>query len=62
MKKINSALISVFSKEGIDELCKELYRNKIEIISTGGTQKHIENLNIPIVKIILFIDFPLLKE
>lgn len=58
MKKINSALISVFSKEGIDELCKELYRNKIEIISTGGTQKHIENLNIPVTSVESLTDYP----
>ena len=48
MIKINSALISVFNKDGIDNLCIELHKNNINIISTGGTQKHIERLNIPV--------------
>ena len=50
MRKIKSVFISVFNKEGIDELCKKLHENNIEIISTGGTQKHIEKqspLNAP---------------
>ena len=58
MKKINSALISVFSKEGIDDLCKELHRNKVKIISTGGTQKHIESLNIPVTSVESLTDYP----
>ena len=31
MKKINSALISVFNKDGIDDLCIELHKNDINI-------------------------------
>ncbi len=58
MKKINSALISVFSKDGIDELCKELHRNGINIISTGGTQNHIEGLNIPVIPVESLTDYP----
>ena len=58
MKKINSALISVFSKEGIDDLCKELHRNNVKIISTGGTQNHIESLNIPVTSVESLTDYP----
>ena len=58
MKKINSALISVFSKEGIDDLCKELHRNNVKIISTGGTQKHIESLDIPVTSVESLTDYP----
>lgn len=36
-KKINSALISVFSKDGIEELAGLLQKQQIRIFSTGGT-------------------------
>ena len=41
--KIESALISVFNKEGISEVCMALFRKGIIIYSTGGTKKFIEN-------------------
>ena len=40
-KKIKSALISVFYKEGLDEIVKQLHANGVVIYSTGGTQKFI---------------------
>ena len=58
MRKIKSVFISVFNKEGIDELCKKLHENNIEIISTGGTQKHIEKLNIPVTTVESITDYP----
>ena len=45
---IKRALISVWDKEKIIELAKFLVDNKIEIISTGGTQKRLEENNIPV--------------
>ncbi len=45
-KKITSALISVFYKEGLEPVVKELNRLGIIIYSTGGTQKFIEDLGI----------------
>jgi phosphoribosylaminoimidazolecarboxamide formyltransferase/IMP cyclohydrolase len=41
-KKINSALISVFYKDGLDAVVKQLSDLGIKIYSTGGTQKFIE--------------------
>ena len=41
MKKIKTALISVFHKDGLQEILEELDRLNIEIISTGGTYDHI---------------------
>jgi len=41
MPKIRRALISVFDKTGIVELAKVLKENGIEIISTGGTARHL---------------------
>ena len=46
MKKIKSALISVFYKDGLDEIVKLLDANGVEIYSTGGTYYYICNLGI----------------
>ena len=48
---IKKALISVWDKEGILELAEFLVKNKVEIISTGGTAKHLIENNIPVTKI-----------
>ena len=45
-KKIKSALISVFYKDGLEPVVKTLEKLNIKIFSTGGTQKFIEDLNI----------------
>ena len=42
--KIKSVLISVFNKEGLDELCRFFFQNQIDIFSTGGTEKYIKSL------------------
>jgi phosphoribosylaminoimidazolecarboxamide formyltransferase/IMP cyclohydrolase len=41
LKKIKTALISVFHKDGLQEILEELKRLNIEIVSTGGTYDHI---------------------
>lgn len=43
-KKISNALISVYNKEGLDEILDILNQNNVRFISTGGTQEHIQNL------------------
>ena len=50
-KKITSALISVFYKEGLELLVKELHNQGVTIYSTGGTQNFIENLAIEVVPV-----------
>jgi len=50
-KKIKSALISVFYKEGLEEIIRTLNELKIKIYSTGGTFTFIENLGLPAVKV-----------
>ena len=42
MKKIQSALISVFYKDGLEPIVKCLHQNGITIYSTGGTKEFIE--------------------
>ena len=41
-KKIKTALISVFYKDGLEEILKELNKNGVKFLSTGGTQKFIQ--------------------
>jgi phosphoribosylaminoimidazolecarboxamide formyltransferase/IMP cyclohydrolase len=50
-KKISSALISVFYKDGLDKIVKRLHENGVQLYSTGGTQTFIENLGIPVTAV-----------
>lgn len=43
-RKIKSALVSVYNKDGLDEIIKLMIAQDIKIYSTGGTQKFIESL------------------
>lgn len=56
--KIRSALISVYSKEGLAPLVEEMNRLGIDIISTGGTQSFIESLNIPVTPVEKYTNYP----
>lgn len=57
-KKITSALISVFYKDGLEPLARELRNQGITIYSTGGTQNFIENLGIEVVPVEDLTTFP----
>ncbi len=57
-KKIQSALISVFYKDGLEPVVKELSRLGITIYSTGGTQKFIEDLGIGCVPVESLTSYP----
>ena len=48
-KTIKSALISVFSKDGLEPIVKQLDAQGVTIYSTGGTQKFINDLGIDVV-------------
>lgn len=50
-KKIKSALISVFHKDGLDEIVKSLGKLGVKIYSTGGTQKFVESLGVPVTAV-----------
>ncbi len=43
-KRIKTALVSVFHKDGLDELLAKLNEEGVKFLSTGGTQKFIESL------------------
>jgi phosphoribosylaminoimidazolecarboxamide formyltransferase/IMP cyclohydrolase len=50
-KKIQSALISVFYKDGLAPIIKKLHELNIAIYSTGGTQKFVEDLGVPVIRV-----------
>mgnify|MGYP001201865616 FL=1 len=58
MKKISSALISVFDKNKIENICHILSNNDIEIYSTGGTFDYIKQLGIKIKKVEDLTSYP----
>lgn len=57
-KKIQSALISVFYKDGLEPIVQQLHQLGITIYSTGGTQAFIEKLNIPVVPVENLTTYP----
>ena len=50
-KRIRRALVSVFHKDGLDEILRLLHEQGVELLSTGGTQAFIESLGIPCRKV-----------
>ncbi|MFA5936916.1 MAG: bifunctional phosphoribosylaminoimidazolecarboxamide formyltransferase/IMP cyclohydrolase [Candidatus Paceibacterota bacterium] len=57
-KEIKSALISVFNKDGLDEIIKLLFKHGIKIISTGGTADFIRKLGVPVIEVETITNFP----
>ena len=50
-KTIQSALISVFSKDGLEPIVRKLHEQNVILYSTGGTEDFIKNLGIPVVPV-----------
>lgn len=46
-KKIKTALVSVFHKDGLNQILAELHKDGVQFLSTGGTQSFIESLGYP---------------
>ena len=46
-RKIQSALISVFYKDGLEPIVRQLHKDGVTLYSTGGTQTFIEGLGLP---------------
>jgi phosphoribosylaminoimidazolecarboxamide formyltransferase/IMP cyclohydrolase len=57
-KRIKSALISVFDKDGLAPIAKELNKNGVTIYSTGGTQAFIEDLGINVERVEDLTSYP----
>ena len=56
MKK--RALISVFDKDGVLDFAKFLVSKDVEIVSTGGTYKHLKENGVPVIEINEVTNFP----
>jgi phosphoribosylaminoimidazolecarboxamide formyltransferase/IMP cyclohydrolase len=56
--KPKQALISVYYKEGIEAVAKELVENGWEILSTGGTAKYLKKHHIKVTEISTITKFP----
>ena len=57
-KKIKSALISVFNKEGVDIIAKKLNELGVTIYSTGGTEKYLLDIDIPVERVEDLTSYP----
>jgi len=56
--KIKSALISVFNKDGLEPIIKELDNQGVIIYSTGGTQKFINDLGVKVIRVEDLTSYP----
>ncbi|UZO81273.1 bifunctional phosphoribosylaminoimidazolecarboxamide formyltransferase/IMP cyclohydrolase [Aquimarina sp. ERC-38] len=57
-KKVTSALISVFSKDGLAPIVKKLNELGVTLYSTGGTEQFIKDLDIPVVPVEDITSYP----
>ncbi len=57
-KRIGSALISVFHKDGLEPIVRELHRLNVHLYSTGGTQEFIEGLGLPVTPVEELTSYP----
>jgi len=55
---IKRALISVSDKSGIIEFAQKLVSLNIEILSTGGTAKLLQENNIPVIEVSDYTGYP----
>ena len=58
VKAIKRALISVYYKDGLDEIVKILSNNGVEILSTGGTYDYLNNMGIPVKSVESVTGYP----
>ena len=57
-RRIKSALISVYNKEGLAPIVEKLNQQGVKIYSTGGTQKFINDLGITVVSAEEITEYP----
>ncbi len=58
IKKIKSALISVFHKDGLEPIVRELNRQGVTLYSTGGTEKFITDLGVEVIPVEGITSYP----
>ncbi|MFM7016975.1 MAG: bifunctional phosphoribosylaminoimidazolecarboxamide formyltransferase/IMP cyclohydrolase [Bacteroidota bacterium] len=57
-KTIKSALLSVFHKDGLDQLVTSLHKNNVQLYATGGTFDFIQAMNIPVIPVENITGYP----
>ena len=57
-RKIQSALISVYHKDNLEPIVKRLNDLGVKIYSTGGTEKFIQDLGIPVIPVESITEYP----
>ena len=57
-KTIKSALISVFSKDGLAPIIRQLHSQNVTFYSTGGTEEFIKSLGYPVIPVENVTDYP----
>lgn len=57
-KKIKTALVSVFHKDGLEEILAKLHADDVQFLSTGGTQSFIESLGYPCTPVEALTTYP----
>ena len=57
-KKIKNALISVYYKDNLEPVIKQLNQLGVKIFSTGGTQEFIEKLGVPVTPVEELTSYP----
>jgi phosphoribosylaminoimidazolecarboxamide formyltransferase / IMP cyclohydrolase len=57
-KRIQSALVSVYYKDGLEPIIKKLHENNVRLYSTGGTLLFIEKLGIPVTSVDSVTSYP----
>ncbi len=58
LKRINTALVSVFHKDKLDVIAKKLDELNVKLISTGGTSKYLESLSIDVTEVESLTSYP----
>lgn len=56
--RIRSALVSVYSKDGLDPIIRRMHELGIQLFSTGGTQLYIQKLGIPVTAVEAITGYP----
>ena len=58
LKNIKSALVSVYFKDGLEEILAKLHKSGVQLYSTGGTKQFIEELKIPVTAVEELTGYP----
>jgi len=58
LKKIKSALLSVYYKDGLEPIVRQLAAQGVTLYSTGGTQSFIEGLGLEVIPVENLTSYP----